>query len=196
MNKEMIKIKICILGKSGVGKTALFKRLIQKQNYIHNNSEPVTIGAELYNLVYKSDDKKYNLNIWDTAGQERYKSLLPLYYRYADIIILMYDITEYKSWEEIDYWREELENCNDIPIVLVGNKSDIILNMNINVDEIEEYTKINNIPHVLCSVLSGENVDKIIPLVIEKIKEKKNHEKININYELHNSKRNRYGKCC
>ena len=191
-----MKINICILGKSGVGKTTLFKRLTQEQNYIHNNFEPVTIRAEINSILYKYEDYTYNLSIWDTAGQERYKSILPLYYRYADIIILVYDITNNSSWEEIHYWKDELDNCNKIPIILVGNKCDQILKMDINVNNIKKYTETNNIPHIMCSVLSGENVDKIIPLLIKKIKEQKKSRKVDIKYELNDRKRYRYGKCC
>ncbi|UXI15759.1 hypothetical protein NH340_JMT01702 [Sarcoptes scabiei] len=73
-------------------------------------------------------NEKYKLNIWDTAGQERYKALTPMYYRGANICIIVYDVTLRKSFESVKTWIQELKNYlfEKCLICVVGNKLDLV----------------------------------------------------------------------
>ena len=170
------KKKICILGKTGSGKTSLSRRLTEKENYKHCTFQEPTIGAAFMTSKYNDKEGKiHQFDIWDTAGQERYRSLAPMYYRNSSAALIVYDITQGESWKEIYYWVKELkENADiDIPIILVGNKYDMENNIDIDYEKIENYTKENDIINIFCSALNGYNCEKIFEVLIEEIKKKK-----------------------
>jgi len=89
-----------------------------------------TIGADFLTKEVMIDDKLVTLQIWDTAGQERFQSLGVAFYRGADACILVYDITNPKSFENLDTWREEFlaqaspRDPENFPFVVLGNKVD------------------------------------------------------------------------
>ncbi|EGB03717.1 hypothetical protein AURANDRAFT_39255 [Aureococcus anophagefferens] len=93
-------------------------------------SYKATIGADFLTKEVMIDDKLVTLQIWDTAGQERFQSLGVAFYRGADACILVYDITQPKSFENLDSWREEFlvqaspPDIENFPFVVLGNKLD------------------------------------------------------------------------
>ena len=93
-------------------------------------SYKATIGADFLTKEVMIDDKLVTLQIWDTAGQERFQSLGVAFYRGADACILVYDITQPKSFESLDSWREEFlvqaspPDIENFPFVVLGNKVD------------------------------------------------------------------------
>jgi len=121
-----------ILGAQGVGKTSLVSRYISP-NTPFSSSVQSTIGASFVTKRIHDPDTNttVRLQIWDTAGQERFRSISRLYYRGANAGLLCYDITDERSWEEMQTWLKEMrENCDDgggAPIIhVVGTKSDIV----------------------------------------------------------------------
>jgi len=96
--------KIIILGDSGVGKTSLLNQYV---NGRYTQQYRATVGADFMAKEVMIDDRVVNLQIWDTAGQERFQSLGPAFYRGADCCVLVYDITNQKSFESLDSWRDE-----------------------------------------------------------------------------------------
>lgn len=88
-----------------------------------------TIGVEYKQKLVELEDKSLlKVQIWDTAGTERFRTITPMYYRNVDGVLLVYDITDAKSFETINYWVEELNDKSDvanIELLLVGNKSDL-----------------------------------------------------------------------
>ncbi|XP_075681269.1 ras-related protein Rab-22A-like isoform X2 [Dermatophagoides pteronyssinus] len=119
-----LECKICLLGDTGVGKSSIVQR------FVHNTYNPCmenTIGASFMTKTMYIKSTCYKLNIWDTAGQERYKALAPMYYRGANICIVVYDVTSRSSFDSVQSWIRELrtyllEKCL---ICIVGNKSDL-----------------------------------------------------------------------
>lgn len=122
-----LQAKLVVLGSSGVGKTSLVQRFVNG-TFVSANS---TIGAGF--LTSRIHDPEsgttLRLQIWDTAGQERYRSISRLYYRGADAAILVYDVTNKSSFDDMSTWLEELkQNCpNDLVIHIVGTKADVII---------------------------------------------------------------------
>ena len=103
-----IQCKIVILGESGVGKTCIINNFLGLKFVDEFIS---TFAAEQQNKKITVDDKIVTINFWDTAGQENFRSIAKLFYKGADIIILVYDITSKKSFEEIkNYWYDEVIN--------------------------------------------------------------------------------------
>ena len=102
-------IKVVILGESGVGKTSVISRFI---NDTFDEELVTTTGASYVSKSMKFSDKNQVLNfeIWDTAGQEKYRSLTQIFYKDASIAILVYDITNKDSFDELqNYWYEQIK---------------------------------------------------------------------------------------
>jgi Ras-related protein Rab-2A len=129
MNKSKNKnidyqIKSVLIGDSGVGKTCLAKAFcLQKFDKF---SEP-TIGASYMSRDIELEKGSIRLNIWDTAGQEKYDSLIPMYYRGAQIIFLVYDISERKTLDRAIDWIRKIKSLvsASTTIALIGNKTDL-----------------------------------------------------------------------
>ena len=135
--------KCIMLGDSGVGKSSLLRRLISG---MFNISYEATLAIDFAtkDIILKSyDNQTVKLQIWDTAGQEKFRTIIRAYLRDVHIAFLVFDITNRDSWNNLNYWKSELENnstCDDFPtIILVGTKSD--LNHDISKDEIKQRAK-------------------------------------------------------
>ncbi|CAO2594698.1 Ras-related protein Rab-18 [Lemmus lemmus] len=130
-------LKILIIGESGVGKSSLLLRFTDDTfdpelaatialNLIIS-CRLVLLGVDFKVKTISVDGNKAKLAIWDTAGQERFRTLTPSYYRGAQGVILVYDVTRRDTFVKLDNWLNELETyCtrNDIVNMLVGNKID------------------------------------------------------------------------
>eukprot|EP00347_Sterkiella_histriomuscorum_P017934 403347422 len=127
-------LKVIIIGDSGVGKTSLLEAFNYQK--IQKNSKP-TIGAEFTKKKITLGDypdskykgKEVNLQLWDTAGQERFQSLCTSFYRGSDCCMLVFDVSQIETYESLDNWREVFQQTTgdqtqEIPIILIGNKSD------------------------------------------------------------------------
>ncbi|KAK6453870.1 ras family-domain-containing protein [Scheffersomyces xylosifermentans] len=119
------KYKIVFLGDQSVGKTSLITRFMYDT---FDETYAATIGIDfLSKTMYLDDNKTIRLQLWDTAGQERFRSLIPSYIRDSHVAVICYDITNKKSFNNLDKWIKDvkLERGDDVIIVLVGNKSDL-----------------------------------------------------------------------
>uniref|UniRef100_A0A3P9H904 small monomeric GTPase n=1 Tax=Oryzias latipes TaxID=8090 RepID=A0A3P9H904_ORYLA len=117
-------LKILIIGESGVGKSSLLLRFTEDT---FDPEQTATIGVDFKVKTISVDGNKAKLAIWDTAGQERFRTLTPSYYRGAQGVILVYDVTRRETFTKLDNWLNELETyCtrNDLVKMLVGNKID------------------------------------------------------------------------
>lgn len=119
-----IEGKVVILGSRGVGKTCLVTKYIK--NSLHKDIGP-TIAASFFTCKVYLNDEKIKLQIWDTAGQERFRAVAPMYYRNANAAILVFDLSQHKTFAEIKSWIQELHRNVQDPMILtlVGNKLDL-----------------------------------------------------------------------
>ncbi len=117
-------IKLILIGSSGVGKTSILTQFADNkftENYL------TTIGVDFRFKTIKHESKNIKFQIWDTAGQERFRTITSAYYKGADGIIMVYDVTDPSSLEDIEqFWIPEAYNYCDrsIDVILLGNKSD------------------------------------------------------------------------
>ena len=154
------RIKFVMLGDISVGKTSLVTR------YILDRFRPyteTTIGAS-YNTkgLVLEDSKKIYLDIWDTAGQERYRSLIPLYYRNADCVLLCVDLSKSIDIDNIDIWIDEVNksnNNNNLVFKLIGTKSDLKLENSEDIQKI--LNKYNFLSYIESSSKCNLNIDKV-----------------------------------
>jgi GTP-binding nuclear protein Ran len=115
--------KLVLVGDGGVGKTTFVKR--------HKTGEfekkyVATVGAEVHPMDFTTNRGKILFNVWDTAGQEKYAGLRDGYYIQANCAIIMFDVTSRITYKNVPNWHRDLVRvCENIPIVLVGNKVDV-----------------------------------------------------------------------
>ena len=123
--EENVSFKIILLGDSTVGKTSLILRFCENK---FENESIATIGIDNKCKYLKRDNKRIELKIWDTAGQERFKSIAKNSYKGADGILLMYDISNKKSFANVKKWIEDIKESIDITkigFIVVANKCDL-----------------------------------------------------------------------
>ena len=136
------RVKVVLVGESGVGKSCIIVRFVQ------NKFDPNTMTSSSNQMVYQTiklpDDKSVDIILWDTMGQERYRSMNKIYYKNAKVGILVYDVTDKKSFEAIkNYWYEQLKESGDkdIIICLVANKYDLYEKREVSNEEGEAFGK-------------------------------------------------------
>lgn len=116
--------KVPLLGDASVGKTSIVDVMTKK---IFNENTKPNVGVATANLTLNVDGKEVQLSIWDTAGQETFRSLVPLYTRNAELIILVMDVSEKSSFDSIPGWITSIRKdlALTCPIFLIANKIDI-----------------------------------------------------------------------
>ncbi|KAH3765245.1 Ras family protein [Pelomyxa schiedti] len=113
--------KLLLIGDSGVGKSCLLLRFADD---MYTESYISTIGVDFKIRTIELEQKTIKLQIWDTAGQERFRTITSSYYRGAHGIIIVYDITDAVSFNNVKQWMQEIERyaCDSVNKLLVGNK--------------------------------------------------------------------------
>ena len=167
-NKEDYKIKLIIVGDSGVGKTNLISRFAEDKFELNSKA---TIGVEFIYKTLKINDEIFKIEIWDTAGQERYKSISSAYYKGAKGAIIVYDITSEASFNNIDLWINEVQMkvTNDLQIMIIGNKTDLYKERKISVEKGIEKAKSLNLNLFEASALDKTNVNDAFIYLIKEI---------------------------
>merc|ERR1711912_88746 len=131
------KFKLVFLGEQSVGKTSLITRFMYDS---FDNMYQATIGIDFLSKTMYLEDRTVRLQLWDTAGQERFRSLIPSYIRDSTVAVVVYDITNVVSFNQVTRWVEDVraERGNDVIIVLVGNKTDLADKRHVSIDEGEK----------------------------------------------------------
>ena len=117
-------MKVILLGNSGVGKTNLINTCVGQQ---FQEDTTVTTSGTFSQKNIKIGDETYDLNLWDTAGQEKYESITKIFLKKSEIVIFVYDITDIKSFNDLEKWIKLTEEMidNDHICGIVGNKEDL-----------------------------------------------------------------------
>ena len=193
MEKKEVLYKILLLGDSSVGKTCFLMR------YTDNTFQEIhmsTIGldSKLKN-VQLDDGKIVKIQIWDTAGQDRFRSITKNYYKGAHGIILIYDITNKKSFENVRNWINQIkeEVSEKVSIILVGNKIDDEEHRVVPTVEGEKLSKELGLMFFECSAKSGINIDSTFNELVKTTVE--NYSKVIKGEKLKNKKNGKKG-CC
>lgn len=164
------QIKIILVGDSGCGKSSLCQQI---STHTFNDNCQSTVGVDFITKVFEINEKKklvhYKAHIWDTAGQEMYKSLITSYYKRASGIILVFDLNDERGFRNIRNWYEEVKLYSppESPIILLGNKCDLI--QKIDIKEIQDFTENNNIPYIITSAKDYKNTYNAFIYLINKI---------------------------
>ncbi|CAF0809234.1 unnamed protein product [Brachionus calyciflorus] len=168
--------KILLIGDSGVGKTCILCRFSDDS---FNSSFISTIGIDFKMKTIELNGKKIKLQIWDTAGQERFYTITSTYYRGAMGIMLVYDVTDTKSFDSIGKWLRNIEeNANeDVVKMIIGNKCDMEEKRAVETSRGQEVAKHHNIPFIETSAKTNVNVTRAFHDMALRILEKQPEKK-------------------
>lgn len=160
--------KVVLIGDSGVGKSNLLSRFTRNEFNLETKS---TIGVEFATRSIRTEGKTIKAQIWDTAGQERYRAITSAYYRGAVGALLVYDISKYSSFKNVERWLTELrENADrNIVIMLVGNKSDLRHLREVPTEEAKAFSEKHKLSFIETSALDSTNVELAFQNILTEI---------------------------
>ncbi|KAL7065664.1 putative Ras family protein SEC4 [Cryptosporidium serpentis] len=180
-------IKLLLLGDSAVGKSSLLLRFCENK---FENSFVLTIGVDFKSKIIELNGKKLKLQIWDTAGQERFRTITPAYFRSAMGVILVYDITNIETFNNLSYWMKNLEEYANINVqkILVGNKCDLNSQRQVSEQRGKELAQEYKIPFFETSAKLDNSVTETFSCIAEEIKQKffSDMNELNISVENNN----------
>ena len=183
--------KILLLGDSSVGKTCFLKR------YTDNTFQDAylsTIGFDFkYKFVTLEEGKTIKVQLWDTAGEERFRTIAKSYYKGAHGIVLIYDVTNRKTYDNIRKWMNQIkdDSSSNISIILVANKIDCENEFRqVTKEEGEVLAKNNNLPIFEASAKDNINVEESFKYLIEEINKKISHFTVQTTTKLNNDNKN------
>ncbi|OII71007.1 RAS family protein SEC4 [Cryptosporidium andersoni] len=180
-------IKLLLLGDSAVGKSSLLLRFCENK---FENSFVLTIGVDFKSKIIELNGKKLKLQVWDTAGQERFRTITPAYFRSAMGVILVYDITNIETFNNLSYWMKNLEEYANINVqkILVGNKCDLNSQRQVSEQRGKELAQEYKIPFFETSAKLDSSVTEAFSCIAEEIKQKffSDMNELNISVENNN----------
>lgn len=199
--------KILIIGDSSVGKSSTVSKFAD-DHYENNLEYSPTIGVDLHVKIIEVDDKKIKMQIWEIGGHERFRKIVSAYYRNCQGIVLMFDLTNKESFENLQMWINHIKEnsygdedkySDDIPKILVGNKNDLKIQRSVSHEEAYDFSCDLNIPYMETSVKNNENINKVFELIAREIKMNRKYAMKNIKSFENNSKSSRVKEersCC
>jgi len=164
-------LKVVLIGDSGVGKSNLLSRYTRNEFNLESKS---TIGVEFATRSIKIDGKQVKAQIWDTAGQERFRTITTAYYRGAMGILLVYDITNEKSFDNIKTWIQNIKQhaSEDVEKMILGNKCDMEDKRHISTEQGQRLAAEHGVEFMETSAKSNINVEEAFVMIARKIKAK------------------------
>lgn len=150
--------KLVMIGDSGVGKSCLLDKFLNDSS---TNNFISTIGVDIRTRETVINNKKVKVQVWDTGGQQRYRPILASCYRGALGVIIVFDVTNKMSFNNIKQWIDEVDEFateSNLPRILVGNKADLTDRREVEFETAEEFARQNSIPYIETSVIGKSNI--------------------------------------
>ncbi|OHT11538.1 Ras-related protein RABH1c [Tritrichomonas foetus] len=157
-------MKAILCGNSTVGKTSILNALTGVKDL---GPTTPTLGAGCAKVTFQFNNQETVMNLWDTAGQEAYRSLIKIYFHGVKVAILIFDISNRQSFDDLDNWINDInESCDreGCPILLVANKIDLIENRIISAEEISKKAHELNCPFIEASALTRAGLKELLIL--------------------------------
>lgn len=163
-----IKMKICLLGDGGVGKTSLVYRFIQNRFSTDFKS---TLGVNLLKHEVVFNNLRITVQLWDLGGQDKYEGLRKLYLDGSQGALLVFDKTNKASFENLNKWVGSFREIRgpDKPLLLIGNKLDLKEFIVVDDTTAKGYADSNNIEYISTSAKTGEKVESAFKSLIENV---------------------------
>ena len=161
--------KLLVIGDSGVGKSCLLLRFADD---VFTESYISTIGVDFKIRTLELDGRVIKLQIWDTAGQERFRTITSSYYRGAHGIIVVFDLTDSESFQNVTAWLHEIDRYASAGVnkLLVGNKSDLTAKRQVTYEQAKEFADSQNMEYLETSAKMSSNVDRAFLAIAQQIK--------------------------
>jgi len=161
--------KLLLIGDSGVGKSCLLLRFADDT---YTESYISTIGVDFKIRTIELNGKTIKLQIWDTAGQERFRTITSSYYRGAHGIIVVYDVTDQVSFNNVKQWLQEIDRyaCENVNKLLVGNKCDLVSKKVVDTKTAKEFADSLGLPFLETSAKNAMGVEQAFILMATEIK--------------------------
>ena len=188
--------KVLLLGDTDVGKSSLILRYTEET---FNSKLVNSIGVDFKMKKKEIDGKIIKVQIWDTAGHERFRSITYSYYRGANAIIIVFDITDKKSFLSITEWLKQIEKHakENVFKFLVGNKSDLAEERKVTFEEAKEYADKHDLPYIETSAKEGININELFESSIKSFLSNNKYIGGDKNIKLNNqSTTSENNKCC
>ena len=166
------KYKLIFLGDQNVGKSSILNRFL---NDTFVEEYQATIGLDFQSKNVQIDNQDVHLLLYDTAGQEKFRSLIPMYTRDANIILLVYDITNKESFENLYVWLKDLTNINinEVIVCIVGNKIDLTEKREVTNEEGQKFGEEHDFIFQEVSAKTGDGFSELFyKSLFEKIRTK------------------------
>lgn len=165
---DLRSFKVVLLGEGGSGKTSLLLRYTENKFVDKHVS---TVQAAFACKKIALENKQIELAIWDTAGQERYHSLGPIYYRDSHGALLVYDITDRRSFDRVKKWVAELKQMlgDSALLFVIGNKIDLDQTRNVSKDEANSFAESIDSSYFECSAKTNDGVDELFTTIAKAI---------------------------
>ncbi|KAF9958315.1 Ras- protein Rab-18 [Mortierella alpina] len=170
-SETVATLKLLLIGSSGTGKSSLLMRFVDGV-FLAPDEISATIGVDFKVKVIDVEGKKYKLTIWDTAGQERFRTLTSSYYRGAQGVILVYDVSSRDSFNDLQTWFNELDTyCSSKEVVrmIVGNKVDKESSREVSKQEGQEFARKLQTLFVECSAKTKLGVQQAFDELVQQI---------------------------
>lgn len=163
--------KLVFIGDSGVGKSALLLRFADNT---YTESYTTTIGVDFKTRTLECDRKKIKLQIWDTSGQERFRTITSSYYRGSHGIVVVYDVTNEESFNNVKHWFQEVDKyaMDNVNKLLVGNKCDQSSEKVVPYDEAKELADSLGVQYMETSAKNAHNVEQAFGTIAQDIKQR------------------------
>ena len=159
-----LNIKLLIVGDSNVGKTSILSQYLEVK---FPSDHVATIGVEYRIKMFNYNNFKIKLQIWDTAGQERFHSITNNFFRKADGILFVFDISDHVSFEGVKRWVNEAEEIGEnYKQLLIGNKCDLS-KRDINEEELKKFCDEKNIEYFEVSAKENINIKELFNKIVE-----------------------------
>ena len=151
--------KIIFIGDVSVGKTSIINVLMGQK---FNNEYEASIGVDFFSKTIKYKGKTIKLQIWDSAGQEKFRSLIPNYIRGSSLVFIVYDITNRKSFENLQSWIDFVNNIENSNIVILANKIDLENQRQVQIEEGQKFCTEKNYDFFEVSAKEDNNLNNML----------------------------------
>jgi len=166
-DNETPRAKLVMIGDSGVGKSCLLERFMDKSS---TNNWISTIGVDIRTIYLDREGKNTKIQVWDTGGQQRYRPVLASCYKGALGVVVVFDLTNRTSFSNVKQWLHETEEFSALGAdkkILVGNKADLQADRKVDQGEAQQFAQQAGLQYIETSVLDQTNIQEAFTRLVE-----------------------------